>query len=106
MPTTDDFIRPGEWVSDFISEMGKVIRRWGEERYLPIRQQVDEDWHAHKLIMPLMKEVLVDLGLNAAFFPAEVGGTEMPEPMTLAAVTRSSATDAITFCWMVETRSG
>ena len=86
MPTTDDFIRPNEWVSDFISEMGKVIRRWGEERYLPIRQQVDEDWYEHKLIEPLMKEVLVDLGLNAAFFPAEVGGTEMPEPMVLAAV--------------------
>ena len=32
MPTIDDFIRPGEWVSDFISEMGKVIRKWGEDK--------------------------------------------------------------------------
>lgn len=86
MPNIDDFIRPNEWVSDFITDMGKVIRRWGEERYLPIRQHVDEDWLEHKLIKPLMKEVLVDLGLNAAYFPAEVGGTEMPEPMTLATV--------------------
>ena len=86
MPTIDDFIRPKEWVSDFVSDLGKVLRRWGEERYLPIRQQVDEDWEEHKIIEPLLKEVLVDLGINAAFFPAEAGGTDMPEPMTLVNV--------------------
>lgn len=84
MATIDDFIRPREWVSDFLKDMGKVIRQWGEDRYVPIRQNVDEDWREHKLIKPLMKEVLVDLGVNAAFFPAEVGGTEMPEPMALS----------------------
>lgn len=86
MPTIDDFIRPKEFVSDFITDLGKVIRRWGQDRYVPIRQQVDDDWYEHKLITPLMKDVLVDLGVNAAFFPAEVGGTEMPEPMTIAAI--------------------
>ncbi len=84
MPTIDDFIRPKEWVSEFLNGLGKVIRQWGEELYIPIRQQVDEDWREHKLIKPLMKEVLVDLGVNSAFFPAEVGGTEMPEPMALS----------------------
>lgn len=83
MPTIDDFIRPKEWVSDFLSDLGKVLRKWGEERYVPIRQQVDEDWQEHKLIEPLLKEVLVDLGINSAFFPAEAGGTDMPEPMAL-----------------------
>ena len=86
MPTIDDFVRPKEWVSDFVSDLGKVLRRWGEERYVPIRQQVDEDWREHKLIEPLLKEVLVDLGLNSAFFPAEAGGTDMPEPVTLVTV--------------------
>ena len=62
MPTIDDFIRPKEWVSDFVTSLGKVIRRWGEENYVPIRQEVDEDWREHKLIKPLLKEVLVDLG--------------------------------------------
>ena len=57
MPTIDDFIRPKEWVSDFLSDLGKVLRKWGEERYVPIRQQVDEDWQEHKLIEPLLKEV-------------------------------------------------
>ncbi|MGB5846603.1 MAG: acyl-CoA dehydrogenase family protein [Anaerolineales bacterium] len=86
MPTIDDFIRPKEWVSDFLTDLGKVLRKWGQDRYVPIRQQVDEDWHEHKLISPLMKEVLVDLGVNAAFFPAEVGGTDMPEPVALTAI--------------------
>jgi alkylation response protein AidB-like acyl-CoA dehydrogenase len=83
MPTIDDFIRPREWVSDFVSDLGKVIRKWAEDRYVPIRQRVDEDWAEHQVIEPLLKEVLVDLGINAAFFPAEAGGTDMPEPMTL-----------------------
>ncbi len=86
MPTIDDFIRPKEWISDFLSDLGRVVRKWGEERYVPIRQQVDEDWKEHNLIEPLMKEVLVDLGINAAFFPAEAGGTDMPEPMALTSI--------------------
>lgn len=53
---------------------------------MPIRQQVDEDWHRHKIVPPLMKEVLVDLGVNAAFFPFEAGGTDMPEPMALSCI--------------------
>jgi len=56
MPTIDDFIRPKEWVSEFLTELGKVIRKWGEDRYIPIRQKVDEDWKTHKLIPPLMKK--------------------------------------------------
>ena len=80
MPQTDDFIRPKEWVSSFVTDMGKEIRKWGKERYLPIRREVDEDWREHKLIKPLMKEVLVDLGLNGAFFPFEAGGADMPDP--------------------------
>ena len=80
MPSIDDFIRPREWISDFVSDVGRVLREWGKDRYIPIRQQVDEDWRDHKLVEPLLKELLVDLGINAAFFPAEVGGTDMPDP--------------------------
>jgi alkylation response protein AidB-like acyl-CoA dehydrogenase len=86
MPDIDDFIRPKEWISDFVSDLGKVVRRWGNEQYIPVRQQIDDDWRDHKLVKPLLKEVLVDLGLNAAFFPAEVGGTDLPEPMSITSV--------------------
>jgi alkylation response protein AidB-like acyl-CoA dehydrogenase len=86
MPTIDDFVRPVEWVSDFVSDMGKAIRTWGRDRYMPIRQEIDEDWQEHALVKPLLKEVLVDFGINSAFFPTEAGGMDMPEVMTIANV--------------------
>ena len=86
MPRIDDFVRPKEWVAEFVSDLGRVIRTWGDERYMPIRQQLDDDWREHALVKPLLKEVLVDFGVNGAFFPAEVGGLDMPEPMTIANV--------------------
>ena len=64
--------------SDFVNEMVKVVGQWGHDRYIPIRREVDEDWREHKLITPLMKEVLVDMRVNAAFFPIEAGRIEMP----------------------------
>ena len=67
MPTIDDFVRPREWVPEYISDMGQAIRTWGQERYMPIRQQIDEDWQEHALVRPVLKEVLVDFGLNTAF---------------------------------------
>ena len=86
MPNIDDFIRPKEWVSDFVTDIGKVLRDWGKDRYFPIRQQIDEDWKHHKIVKPLLKELLVDLGINAAFFPAEVGGTDIPDVCTLCCI--------------------
>ncbi len=86
MPTIDDFIRPKEWVSDFVTEMGRVIRKWGEEKYMPIRQKIDEDWKEHKIVETLLKEVLVDLGINSAFFPVEVGGIDFPDPLMCVTV--------------------
>ncbi len=86
MPNIDDFIRPKEWVSDFVTDLGKVLRDWGKDKYLPVRQKIDEDWKEHKLVKPLLKEVLVDLGINAAFFPYEVGGTDIPDVCTLVCI--------------------
>jgi len=45
MPTIDDFVRPREWVSEFVSDMGRAIRTWGQERYMPIRQQIARYWY-------------------------------------------------------------
>ncbi|MFC2030156.1 acyl-CoA dehydrogenase family protein [Chloroflexota bacterium] len=83
MPTIDDFARPGEWVADWLLDIGWAIRTWGDEQYIPVRQQIDEDWRDHTLVEPFLKKVLVDFGINAAFFPAEVGGMDMQEPMTV-----------------------
>ena len=86
MPNIDDFIRPKEWVPEMAINFGKEIRKWGKERFLPIRREVDEDWQEHKLVEPLLKEVLVDMGINAAFFPEELGGSDLPNPATMTVI--------------------
>lgn len=86
MPTIDDFIRPQEWCSDFLTDIGKVVREWTEDKLMPVRRKIDDDWQRHELVKPLMKEVLVDLGINSAFFPAEAGGTDMPELMAMISI--------------------
>ena len=50
MPTIDDFCRPKEWVPKELLALGQALRRWGNEKYIPIRQQIDEDWEEHKLV--------------------------------------------------------
>ena len=80
MPTIDDFIRPKEWVSDFLIDLGKVIRKWGEETYMPIRQQVDEDWHTHKIVPPRNMELLIEFGPKFCGDELYVGSLVMIEP--------------------------
>jgi hypothetical protein len=53
--------------------MGRAIRDWGQERTIPIRQQIGEDRPDHARVKPLLKEVLVDFGLNSTFLPQETG---------------------------------
>ena len=79
MPGIDDFIRPKEWTSELQTQMRIIIRKWAEDRLKPIVEHVDEDWKDHKLVEPLLKELMVDFGLSSAFFPAEFGGQDMPE---------------------------
>ena len=86
MPTIDDFLRPKEWIPDIVLDIGRVIRQWGEDKYMPIRRQIDEDWKEHKLVKPLMKELLVDLSLARGLWPAEVGGMDIPNSATFFCV--------------------
>jgi alkylation response protein AidB-like acyl-CoA dehydrogenase len=37
MPTIHDFIRPKEWVSDFVTDLGHAIREWDERSLLKTR---------------------------------------------------------------------
>jgi len=86
MPTIDDFMRP-EWIPEEVLQVGKVIREWGDDRLMPVRRQIDEDWKEHKLVKPLMKEVLVDLGLSRGLWPAEVGGMDISNAAIFFVVT-------------------
>ncbi len=78
MPTIDDFTRPKEWLPDVAFAFGEVIREFGEKKYIPVRRKIDEDWKEHKIVELLLKEVLVDLGINKAIWPMEYGGMDVP----------------------------
>jgi len=86
MPTIDNFTRSKEWIPDTVLEVGKVIRQWGKDRYIPVRRIIDEDWSEHKLVKPLLKEVLVDLGVAPSLWPAEVGGLDISNTATFFVV--------------------
>ena len=77
MPTIDDFSRPRELIPVLIEDMARSIREWVDDRYMPIRRMIDEDWTEHKLVLPLLKEVMVDLGLNRMVWPVDVGGLDI-----------------------------
>jgi alkylation response protein AidB-like acyl-CoA dehydrogenase len=77
MPTIDDFTRPKEWIPEMIEAMAMSIREWVDDRYMPIRRKIDEDWTEHKLVKPLLKEVMVDFGLNRSVWPIDVGGLDI-----------------------------
>ncbi|GAI08879.1 unnamed protein product, partial [marine sediment metagenome] len=44
MPTIDDFTRPRELIPPLIDDMGRAIREWVDDRYMPMRRKIDEDW--------------------------------------------------------------
>ncbi|MEM2865906.1 MAG: acyl-CoA dehydrogenase family protein [Candidatus Hadarchaeales archaeon] len=88
MPTADDFTRPVEWIPDVAQQFAQMIRDFGERRYRPLRRKIDEDWREHKIVEPLLKEVLVDLGMSKALWPEEYGGLGLPREVlgTMTAV--------------------
>ena len=77
MPTIDDFTRPRELIPPLIDDMGRAIREWVDDRYMPMRRKIDEDWAEHKLVKPLLKEIMVDFGLNRTVWPVDVGGLDI-----------------------------
>lgn len=78
MPGIDDFTRPKEWIPDVAYGFAEAVRNFGRERYLPVRRKIDEDWRKHEIVEPLLKEALVDLGINKAIWPSEYGGMDIP----------------------------
>jgi len=100
VPTIDDFIRPKEWVSDFVCDLGRVIRKWGEERYLPIRQQVDEDWKEHSIVADMLSEVATLIESTSAWLWTHVREITRPDiygwdPMGMQESSTSRSTGGI-----------
>jgi alkylation response protein AidB-like acyl-CoA dehydrogenase len=74
MKSIDDFTRPRESMTPLDRHLRRILRRWADEEVIPHRRCYDEDWKTHRLIEPALKKLMVDLGLQRALFPAELGG--------------------------------
>ena len=86
MITADDFSRPKEWIPEEANQIAMALREFGRKKILPVRKQIDDDWDKHEIVMPLIKELVVDFKAAAAPWPVEVGGLDAPFPCTIAAI--------------------
>ena len=51
-----------------------IIRDWADNYVMPMRRQYDEAWDDDTIIEPALKALMIDLGLQKIFIPAEFGG--------------------------------
>jgi len=65
-------------VEEFMTEEEKFLRDatrgFVDGVIMPVRQQVDADEREHKIIEPVMKQILVDFGAQRMMFPEKYGG--------------------------------
>jgi alkylation response protein AidB-like acyl-CoA dehydrogenase len=77
LTAADPFSLPLEWIPDESRALFDSIRKWADEKVIPVRQQIDEDWERHELCHPLLEFLCVDLGYQWAAWPTEYGGGGM-----------------------------
>lgn len=74
-------------VEEFMTEEEKVLRDatrgFVEGVIMPIRQQVDADERNHKIIEPIVKQILVDFGAQRMIFPEKYGGLSLTSLQSL-----------------------
>jgi alkylation response protein AidB-like acyl-CoA dehydrogenase len=73
----DPFSLPHEWIPDESKELAASIRLWADEKVIPVRRQLDEDWEDHTLAHPLLEALSIGLGYQWAAWPTEYGGGGM-----------------------------
>ncbi|HJP35136.1 MAG TPA: acyl-CoA dehydrogenase family protein, partial [Gammaproteobacteria bacterium] len=74
MPTYENIARPNEWITETDRQFAAAIRKWVDEDVWPNRHDIDEDWQEHKIIKPIMKKLMVDIGYQRGIWPEDVGG--------------------------------
>ena len=74
MRLVDPFSKPLEWIPEESLALVESIRRWADEKVIPVRRLIDEDWESHEICRPLLEFLCVDLGYQWAAWPKEYGG--------------------------------
>lgn len=78
---------PTEWLADSDRSMAQTVAAWAEQEVKSRRLEHKEGYDS--LLMPAMKKLFLDIGLQSLALPEEVGGGGMDSPeaaMTAAAV--------------------
>jgi alkylation response protein AidB-like acyl-CoA dehydrogenase len=70
----DPFSLPSEWVPKKSRELVAAVKQWADERVIPVRRQIDDDWDTHEIVHPLLEALCVEVGYQAANWPVEYGG--------------------------------
>ena len=69
---------PNEWLQDSDRSMAETVSDWAEQEVNSKRLEHREDYDA--ILVPAMKKLLLDIGLQAMILPEEVGGGGMDTP--------------------------
>jgi len=94
MTTADPFSLPLEWMPDESRPLFDAIRQWADEKVIPVRRQIDEDWEHHALCHPLLEFLCVELGYQWAAWPAAYGGGGMDAVTSAMCLEEMSRADA------------
>ena len=76
-----------EWLGDIDRSLAETVTRWAEKEVIAKRLEHGEDFDA--LLVPAMRSLYVDIGLQSLVFPEEAGGSGLCDPslaVTAAAV--------------------
>jgi acyl-CoA dehydrogenase len=85
MKYQDLFPVPVEWIQDADKSMADTVSTWAEQEVKSKRLEHKEDYDT--LLLPAMKKLFTDIGLQSMMLPEEMGGGGMdtPEAATTAA---------------------
>ena len=78
---------PVEWLADVDRSMAATVAGWADAEVMAGRLEHKEDYDA--LLLPAMRKLLLDIGVQSMLWPEELGGGGLGTPeaaMTLTAV--------------------
>ncbi len=92
----DDFSRPDHLISAEIQLFCQTLRKFVDNEVLPHAEELDDywDWTERKeqtFVHNLWKKLLIDLGLQKSFLPAELGGSGGSSTVEVAAMIQEVA---------------
>jgi len=78
------FERYGEFLTDEGRTMARAVREFVDKEIMPYRLEIDED--KDRVIIQRVLQGLVNLGIQRAYLPKEIGGMEMRDNVLLEAM--------------------